>query len=145
MVKKEKEKIESKGAYSYDLHDAIRDVRRSLGRNKVWDAYHHLKSLYDICAPEIREAIDGEWGKIDRVFDPKWDEIENMELVYEGEVPLGVDSEEVFKQRQIEKKRNELKRDLIRDEVHQKLRSLIDCLDRHGELRRWREVDYGKI
>lgn len=156
MVEKEKEKIESKGAYAFDLHDGIRSVRRAIGSGNLESAHMNLESLFDLCAPEIRKAIKEEWDKIDRKFASEFKKIRDMDIfVAQGKLSGSSNADLVISvnsfvtdktKRQIEyKKRTELKSRVFWKLVRLKFQAVIDCLDNHGELRKWREVDYGKL
>lgn len=200
-TEKEREKIESKGAYSFDLHDAIRDVRKALGSgSRSVVVQTELNSLFDILAPEIREAVNDRWEKkrnewanfegklsnlskdrayridneyfddtplyFDSEFDArdkvreKWDDMSEVPdefssfaiwdegyLVSDGDREFFVESEE-----EAEEKKRGLRSELrgqLPDDDFERLRILfrivIDALDNHGELRKWRDVEYGKV
>lgn len=178
MTEIKKEKAESKKGYSYDLHEAIRDVRRSFVLGGVEEQDKRIRALFDLCVPEVREAVLEELKPLQRNLKEQYSVVDNFYVV-EGwggirnfeEVKRN--SEKVNFRRKhggrfheengwwvdgrkfdlsnatginhVETKRN---RDVVKAKIygkynHSRFQVVVNVLDRHGELRKWREVAYG--
>lgn len=141
---------EAKGAYSYDLHDAIRSVVHSLGNGNLVSADRELTALVSLLAPEIREAFRADIKSVDRDYHQRAEKIKKNPTVFMKQLwdpyrsineprQTGYDPDRMvwFQREQLHT--------LFGIYLNKKLETIIDVLDRHGELRKWRSVEYGKL
>lgn len=150
--RREKERLdaEAKGAYAYDLHDAIRSVSRALGDDNLVSANHKLTTLVSLLAPEIREAFREDIKGVDRDYHQRAEDIKThpkvfMKKLWDPYRSINEPRQEVYDSDRIVWFQREQLRTLFGIYLHKKFETIIDVLDRHGELRKWRSVEYGKL